>query len=295
MAEEEEAAAGKAEAQAAPAQDNNAILNVFRQELGSNVVPVMVNSLGREVVFREVSVEDQKTLSKTTISNESRRDVVYDVQCSLVNHLCTERGFDVYKLTEFDRIRILMEIYQSNYFRNNVTYKCENCGFENHYTLDFSKIVERLDGFDLKDKVFSAEDRNRVYNFTLNWPNVRAVSNFYRSYYRRYANSSKKEQEVLDSMGSIDYVDLYIRQIELIPKANPAGRQVADLSLMSYNQIEQLISMLPQGIVFSDETGVLKFITTEFIEALNNVFSYEKCAQCGHETTEGMGSLGDFF
>lgn len=275
--------------------DNNSVLNAFKQALGTQVLKVYVNTLGREVNFKEVSVNEQKTLSKTMIANEKRRDIVYDVQCSLINRLCLEEGFDIYKLTEFDRIRILMEIYQTNYFKNDITYKCPECGAENKYHLDFDKIIDKLNDFDLTDKVYNLEDKYRHYNFTINYPYVRNVSNFYKSYNKKYAHTTQKEQEVLDSMGNIEYVNLFIKQIEMISKDDPANRQVADLTMMSYNQIEQLISILPQNIIFSDENGVIKYITTEFIEKINKVFSYEKCSQCGAETTEGIGGLGDFF
>lgn len=275
--------------------DNNSVLNAFKQALGSQVMKVYVNTLGREVSFKEVSVVEQKTLSKTMIANENRRDIIYDVQCSLINRLCLEDGFDIYRLTEFDRIRILMEIYQSNYFKNEITFKCPECGAENKYQIDFDNIISKLNDFDLSDRVYNLEDKYRHYNFTINYPFVRNVSNFYKSYNKKYAHTTKKEQEVLDSMGNIEYVNLFIKQIEMVSKDDPSNRQVADLTLMSYNQIEQLISILPQNIIFSDDNGVIKYITTEFIEKINKVFQYEKCAQCGAETTEGIGGIGDFF
>lgn len=275
--------------------DNNAILNVFKNEFASTINKVFVNSLNREVPFREVSVTEQKSLSKTMIENENRKDIVYDTQCALINRLCLEEGFDIYTLTEFDRIRILMEVYQNNYYKNDITWKCQECGAENVFSLDFKKVAEKFNAFDLKDEVYSLEDNIRVYNFTLNYPTVRNVSNFYKTYMKKYKGAGQKEKEVLDNLGNIEYINLFIKQIEMINKADPTNRQVADLKFMSYNQIEQLISLFPQNIIFSDERGVIKHITTEFIEKINNVFAYEKCAQCGAESQQGMGSVVDFF
>lgn len=275
--------------------DNNNILNIFKNEFASTTNVVFVNSLGREVAFREVSVTEQKSLSKTMIENENRKDIVYDTQCALINRLCLEEGFDIYSLTEFDRIRILMEIYQNNYYKNEITWKCQECGAENKFSLDFKKVSEKFNAFDLKDEVYSLEDNVRVYNFTLNYPTVRNVSNFYKTYMKKYKGAGQKEKEVLDNLGNIEYVNLFIKQIEMVNKEDPTNRQVADLKFMSYNQIEQLISLFPQNIIFSDERGVIKHITTEFIEKINNVFAYEKCAQCGAESQQGMGSVVDFF
>ena len=106
-------------------QDGNAIFNAFKNKFSTTVRKFRVNSLNREVGFREVTVNEQKTLSKTSIENENRKDIIYDAQCQLINRLALEDGFDIYRLTEFDRIRLLMEIYQTNYFKNDITYKCK--------------------------------------------------------------------------------------------------------------------------------------------------------------------------
>lgn len=293
--------------------DNNSIINAFKNEFATTVNVIYINSLKTELKFREVSVTEQKSLSKLMIENEDRRDIIYDAQCVLINNLClddvvvkttnTESGeevtttekFDIYNLTEFDRIRILMEIYQTNYIKNDITYTCKECGMQNTYKIDFTRVVELLNNFDLTDKVYTLEDQYRIYNFTMNYPSVRQVSNFYKNYNKKYKNTSKQEKEVLENLSNIEYINLFIKQIEMINKKDKSNRQVADLSIMSFNQIEQLISYFPQTILFDDNTGVIKYITTEFIEAINNTFNYEKCASCGAINYAGVGSVSDFF
>lgn len=326
-------------------QNPNSILNAFKNKFATKVNAVYINSLKREVNFREVSVTEQKSLSKIMIENESRRDIVYDTQCALINRLClendekqvkedaraaartalpeaatadgidmsspqgaayavkftndfiqkyiSEHSFDVYNLTEFDRIRILMEIYQNNYFKDEITYKCKECGCENKYQLDFSKIIDKFNEFDLTDHTYTVEDKQYVYNFILNYPTVRNVSQFYKMYVKKYKGASSKEKDVLDNLENVDYINLYIKQIELIDKENNT-KDVADLSLMTYSDIEKLIEMFPQNIIFSEDTGVLKYIAKNFIQKINTVFTYEKCAQCGAEAPAGLGSVSDF-
>ena len=92
-----------------------------------------------------------------------------------------------------------------------------------------------------------------------------------------------------------NYINLFIKSAEYISKEDPTQREKADFTVMSYSDIEQLISYFPQNIIFSEENGVLKFIAQEFISKLNNVFAYEKCAFCGAESREGMGNVVDFF
>ena len=278
-----------------PHQDPNAIINAFKQKFATTVHSIYVNSLKREVSFRDVSTNEQKTLSKVSLENENRKDIIYDTQCQLINTLCLEDGFSVYRLSEFDRVRLLMEIYQANYFKNDITYKCKECGKENVYKLDFQKIINKFNDFNLDDQIFTTEDANYTYKFTINYPLVRTVSNFYKDYMKKYKGLNNVERQVLDNLGNVEYINLYIKGVELIDNKNPNDRIVADLTVMSYAEVEKFIDQFPQNVIFSESSGVMNFITVNFIEKLNSVFQYEKCAYCGAESTEGIGSLIDFF
>ena len=59
-------------------QDKSQLLNAFKAEFASSVNNVLINSTGERVNFREVSVFEQKSLSKMMIQNENRKDIVYD-------------------------------------------------------------------------------------------------------------------------------------------------------------------------------------------------------------------------
>ena len=58
-------------------------INALKSDFVTTVRKVYVNSLKREVGFREISVKEQKQLSRIMIDNESRKDIVYDSQCAL--------------------------------------------------------------------------------------------------------------------------------------------------------------------------------------------------------------------
>jgi hypothetical protein len=290
---------------------NNSILNIFKNEFASTVNVVHINSLNKDVKFREVTVTEQKSLSKTMIENENRKDIIYDTQCALINKLCLDKlekeqidpisgeaktilvDFDIYNLTEFDRIRILMEVYQNNYFKNDVTFTCEECGAPNTYKLDFSKVTEKLNDFTLDDVTYYMEDKNHKYCFILNYPSVRTVSNFYKNYSRKYKGASPKQREVLDNIGNVDYINLFIKSIEVINKIT-GEKNIADLSIMTYSDIEELISYMPQNIIFDEEKGVLKYVATEFLEKINSAFEYEKCLNCGAVSHQSVGGMMDF-
>jgi len=121
------------------------------------------------------------------------------------------------------------------------------------------------------------------------------VSNFYRDYMKKYKGLSDQEMQILDNFGNVEYINLYIKKVEMIEMNNPSDRLVADLTLMSYGQIEKFIEIFPQNVIFSENGGVIDYITKNFVEKLNSMFQYEKCSRCGAETNEGVGSLIDFF
>ena len=71
-------------------------------------------------------------------------------------------------------------------------------------------------------------------------------------------------------------------------------KNIADLSIMTYSDIEELISYMPQNIIFDEEKGVLKYVATEFLEKINSAFEYEKCLNCGAVSHQSVGGMMDF-
>ena len=94
--------------------NKNEFINALKHNFATTVRKIYINSLKREVGFREVTVLEQKQLSRIMIDNEDRKDVVYDAQCALINRVALEDGFDIYKLTEFDKIKLLIVLCLRN-------------------------------------------------------------------------------------------------------------------------------------------------------------------------------------
>ena len=59
-------------------QTKDELLKVLKGDFASGVTKVYVNSLGKEVAFKEVTVTQQKSLSRIIIGNEQRKDIIYD-------------------------------------------------------------------------------------------------------------------------------------------------------------------------------------------------------------------------
>ena len=92
-------------------QSKSDLLKALELDFATTVNKVYINSLDKEVGVREVKVSEQKTLSRIMINNSLRKDIIYDTQCELINRVVLDDGFDIYNLTEFDKIKFLMLIY----------------------------------------------------------------------------------------------------------------------------------------------------------------------------------------
>lgn len=97
----------------AAVESKESLINALKQDFATTVNKIYINSLKRDVGFREITVLEQKTLSRIMIDNESkgRKDVVYDAQCAIINKACLEPDFNIYKLSEFDRLKLLIALY----------------------------------------------------------------------------------------------------------------------------------------------------------------------------------------
>jgi len=263
----------------------------FKQAMSSATIPVKLYSEDREITLRELTVTDQKSLSKTAMLNNSRRDIVFNSQCAMINSCVKTKGFNIQEYTEFDRIVLLLRLYEQNYFKNDVKYICPKCQKENVYAIDFSRILTKIRSAWRPDKQVLVAHGDKQFKFTLGWPKVSTISEFYKNYYRQYQNANENTQNTIDQLSNVEYLVMFIKGIELILKDNEIS---LDLNDCSYAERSDIIDSLPQGVIFDDEDGIIAKVVSEFTDPLNKSFQYEKCQFCGAETEEGIGSIADF-
>lgn len=255
------------------------LLKLIEGDFASGATYIYVNSLGKEVAFKEVTVTQQKTLSRIMIGNEQRKDIIYDAQCAIINSTALLEGFDIYKLTEFDRLKILIALYQANMFNNDVKFTCKNCGTENQYRLSFDSVLHRLDEIGLEPKTFIYDSKNFKYEFTIQYPNVQRISSFYKSYCMSHKIQSKKDVKINDSMSNMEYINLFISKLKLFVKSNGAIRDI-DFTQYKASDVEDILAKFPQDALYTDD-GVLNFIATEYLKKINDSFDKHQCYSCG--------------
>ena len=92
------------------------LLAALQNDFATAVNKVYLNSVDKEFAFREISVEEQKSLTRMMSANESRKDIIYDAQCAIINKASLTPGFDIYQFSDFDRLKLLLSLYQENMF-----------------------------------------------------------------------------------------------------------------------------------------------------------------------------------
>lgn len=188
-------------------------------------------------------------------------------------------GFDIYQLTEFDRLKILIALYQANMFSNDVKFTCKQCGTENKYRLNFDNTLAKLDEIGLEPHTLEYENRNFKFTFTVEYPKVKRISSFYKMYYLKHKAQSKRDVKINDNLSNMEYVNLFISKVKLEVKSANVTREF-DLSDYKASDVEEILAQFPQDALYSD-SGVLNFIATEYLKKINDSFDKHVCYSCG--------------
>lgn len=265
------------------------ILKALDQQFSTNVSSIFINSLNKEVAFRDITLKEQKTLTKLIIDNDGREDIIYEATLAMIKSLCLDESFDSLDLTEFDRLKILMLLYRQNFFDNKIKYTCEYCNHNGEAELNFDEIVEKLNDIDVTDKNTEIITNTHKFIFTLGFPNVKNVRAYFKQMYKE-----KKDKNVINKLGSIDYIDLFIKNIEI---ENLTDSSTLSINLLghSINDVELILEKLPQGILLNKSgNSILDSITKNFLSIINTSVLNNICGNCGKEIGLNIG-FSDFF
>ena len=275
-----------------PQQKDNIpdVLAALREEFATSVNNVYINSLNKTYSFRDLTVLEQKTFSKLTIDHENEPDFIYDAQCALIKKLCTDPEFDVYSITEFDRLKIFFLIYQANFFNNSYTITCPQCDTKFEYTLDFDSLIKTIDTFDISDAVLEHTVKNRKYEFVINFPSVKRMADYKK--YQAFQNRKNKVKSQDSSTTLIDMMDLLIKKLTI---TNLTTNNVIEIvpENLKYSDYVLYLETIPQSIIYSESSPIITAAKEKFAmikKALPKVL----CPNC-NESIEIIGDIDGFF
>lgn len=290
----------KIKSQTIKQDSSNDIVSLFKDEFSSTVIPVYIKSMDKELNFREVSVKEYKDFAKTAIDNADRPATIYRAMSGLIENVMLSK-VDFGSLTELDRIHILFNLSQTIILEQQHKLTCPNCKIEYMMRPDVGKINAEFDNIDLTDKVYTVEDANRLYIFTVNFPTIRRMMETLDYFQKRtHGKMSDSDSSInANTLGiAMAYIHAYIKSITIERKQKTDGKQntiTADFNSMPADKVEAIIDVIPQSIFnASSETGIVARINEDFIDKANSVFQKEKCPSCGTEFPGIIGSVSDF-
>jgi len=267
------------------------IVNALNEEFSTSVNRIYVHSLDREVSFKEVRVSEQKALTKILIENEDKEDVIYQSIMALIQMLCLEKDtVDFSKLTELDRIKIMLELYQGNFFNEELTFTCSKCGTENTFKIDFDHIVTELNKMKFDDVEVILEDDSRTFIFMLNFPKTSRMLEFMTEIANSKRAINKKDSEKITN---IDMFDMFIKSFIIEGKAEDGKIINVNCEETAVTETEKILEVLPQTILYGKD-GILEAISSKIFSKVEQLFVDPVCLECGTQQ-KGVVSLADFF
>jgi len=279
------------------AQQSTDILSLFQNEFASTVIPVYIKSLDKVVEFREISVNEQKALTKTQIENQNRPATIYRAFNSLIESAMITKNIDVMLFSEADRYSILFNLYQTAFLDKPHEFTCKHCNNKFMASIDAKAVNDSFAGLDYSDKVYILQDATRLYIFTCNYPTIKRVTTTLDVFQRKYMSNTKADNvnmDVIAMMESVDYMNSFIKSltIERVDKTKPAI--TANFEEMTADNVLNTLAIMPQHIMLAEDKGITTKILNDFITPINTVFAKQQCPVC-HEEFEGqIGSIPDF-
>lgn len=277
----------------------NDIVSLFKDEFASTVIPVYIKSLDKELNFREVSVKEYKNFAKISIDNANKPATIYRAMAALIENVMLSKA-DFSSLTELDRVHILFNLSQTIILDQEHEATCPACNMSYKITPNVDRINEEFDNIDLSDKVYTVDDANRLYIFTVNFPTIRRMTDtldyFQKSNRKNNTNSDEDSAVDATTLGiAMAYIHAHIKSLTVEKKAGKGGPITADFNALTADKVEEIIGMIPQSIFSSSsDTSLVAKINADFIEKANSVFQKEKCPSCGHEFPGVIGNVSDF-
>jgi len=268
------------------------ILDILDKQLNTFPNKIYINSLDTSLVFKEVTVKEQKTLTKLIIENENNDAVLYEASLAMISSLIINRpsNFNIFSINEFDRTKLMVGLYKQNFIDDKINVKCKNtdCNKEFIYNVDYDKIVKKLDEFDTSDQIFKYDTEKHYIEIVYNFPNVNRVKNYLKCL---VADRTSKKEEV--KITPVEYLDLFIKTCKLVNKETQ-DTIMLDLTKYSIRQIETILEKLPQSVLFDKDHGLMTEIAKNCLLKLKSVQETIKCPECGSDIIIDIG-INDFF
>lgn len=276
----------------------NDLLKALDSKVNTNVIKVYINSLDCHVTLKEIGVKESKTLSKIGIENSENQAVLYEASLAMIQSLIIDApdDFNIMNISEFDKNKLMIAVYRQNILNEKLPVKCSNCEGDFEYVVNFDEILSAMDEMDISEQKLDIETDKLKFEIFYGFPKVSRMIEYFRILYSK-KNKKLKEDSESNSVSQIDYIDLFIKRVNIIDKENSTEANPnieLDLVNCTINEALTFINHLPSVILYNSKHGAMVKINENCLQRLSSLEKKVLCPHCGEETVASIG-INDFF
>lgn len=210
-----EEAMGQMKMPVKPAVPNNTInisdiASILATNSSSAYYKIEFPSLGKEYTFKQLTLGQQRTISKHSADYENRAEQMR-IRLGMLKSICLDADFDPFKITWAEFINALLIVRNSNFLddlKYNIKCNSKDCDVTFPFTVDLIELSEKLNNIVKRihakqDKFFEFEINGRVVRFDLDFP----LMTDYIVLAERYSDSDEEDVDVAA------FIYPYIREI----------------------------------------------------------------------------------
>ena len=222
------------------------LVNIMNKANDTFAYPILVPSLGREVMFREINTAQQKKLVKSIIDSPVFNTEFIFALREIIKENCVDKDVDVDGLTIYDKLIIAlnMRIYSIG---NDLTVsiKCTKCEKTHSVKVNLSDLLANMK--DKMDVIYSesVSDDTGTFKVFCELPTIETEFKLENEFRKNTKIEVKDEKELRETLGNVFISELvkFISKIEITDKAD--GKLIElDLETMKFADRVKLIERL---------------------------------------------------
>jgi hypothetical protein len=273
-------------------------MEILKKNDGNHINQVYIPSLGRKVMFSQLTTADVKTLTRNNVFDEFDLNVEL-LKLSLFDKLCHEdlkdEHISSHTITQLDYLSFLIGIRQLLNNTLSYTFTCRKCDHKFKHTIDLAvQFDDDITNFKPQYETLELVDENgHVYKFELT--NFTMEEYLYYRYVMTRLQSQDSENPDVINESKFTRPILYIKRIFI------DDEEIEDWTSSLFPTKLDLINRLPPQITFGEpkdnDTNLTNFIADTFAEEIldRKIRNMEVvCPECKH-AYRGIFNFDGFF
>lgn len=260
--------------------DINAIQKALESGLNTSLTEFYIPSLKRKIPFKQLTTSQVKIVAKLLIQSNEQPFDTFKTVVAMIRETCMDDKLDINKLTELDRIKILLDFYRSNNILKDFDIECPECKKKTRIEINIDDTIDQIEKFDVSDIAFDNGKSNRLTG-TISLPELTTMYEFYKLVQEKKAEFDDFVKCFIHDF-YIKFEDENIDDIEL---------NIDDIDFTNYSNT---IDLIPYTLWTNDDGHTVHEI---LFEKINNMMSLgnnkQKCQHCGYDM-EGIATARNF-